>query len=306
MVSQNSSSYNNVYRFSGKELDEETGLSYFGARYYNPKWSIWLSVDPLAEKFPDRSPYNYTMNNPINLIDPDGRAPEPPKNGIPQFIYNTGVYFWRADKKAYEQYKYTDSSREHYSFSGYYSVNSNSKAVGKSVSIDNNAPATIIDPANTYNGLGYAEYFDEALSGASAHAKGLKHGGGYLALSLAESGNGLYWKPNARGLNNLKGTSVNVSKGFNGGGFLVGDALEAPEIYYGYQTSTHEGNNQTAGAVGSVGGGWLGGAGAGAVLGLAGIGTGPFVIITVAAGAAIGGYYGEEKVEQIYDSIFKE
>lgn len=75
MVAQNTSSYTNVYRFSGKELDEETGLSYFGARYYNPKFSVWLSVDPLAEKMPSWSPYNYTMNNPINLIDPDGRAP---------------------------------------------------------------------------------------------------------------------------------------------------------------------------------------------------------------------------------------
>lgn len=37
---------------------------------------VWLSVDPLAEEFPDVSPYCYTLNNPINLIDPDGRAPE--------------------------------------------------------------------------------------------------------------------------------------------------------------------------------------------------------------------------------------
>ncbi|QTY28293.1 hypothetical protein IGB25_03390 [Flavobacterium sp. CS20] len=45
-------------------------------RYYNPKTSLWLSVDPLAEKFPGWSPYNFVMNNPINFIDPDGRAPE--------------------------------------------------------------------------------------------------------------------------------------------------------------------------------------------------------------------------------------
>ena len=88
MVSQNNSSYNNVYRFSGKELDQETGLSYFGARYYDPKYSFWLSVDPLAEKFPNASPYNYCLGNPVNMIDPDGRAATPPdeyligKNGI--------------------------------------------------------------------------------------------------------------------------------------------------------------------------------------------------------------------------------
>ena len=73
MVAQNNSSYNNVYRFSAKELDEDTGLSYFGARYYDPKFSIWLSVDPLAEDYPNIGGYTYCANNPINIIDPDGR-----------------------------------------------------------------------------------------------------------------------------------------------------------------------------------------------------------------------------------------
>ncbi|WOI21615.1 RHS repeat-associated core domain-containing protein [Nonlabens ulvanivorans] len=41
--------------------------------YYNPKFSIWLSVDPLAEKYYDVSAYTYTLNNPINYVDPDGR-----------------------------------------------------------------------------------------------------------------------------------------------------------------------------------------------------------------------------------------
>ncbi len=124
-------------------------MSYYGARYYEPKTSVWISVDPLAEEFSGWSPYNYCLNNPVRFIDPDGRGPEPPKNGIPQFIDNTGVYFWRADKNAYEQYKYTDSSREHYSFSGYYTVNSNSKAVGKSVSIDPNASNFKYEPVET-------------------------------------------------------------------------------------------------------------------------------------------------------------
>lgn len=77
MIEQHSDSgdYTNRYKFNGKELDEETGFYYYGARYYNPKFSIWLSVDPLAEKFPNMSPYVYCNDNPINMIDPDGRAP---------------------------------------------------------------------------------------------------------------------------------------------------------------------------------------------------------------------------------------
>jgi hypothetical protein len=51
-------------------------LYYYGARYYDSKISLWLSVDPLAEKYPDVSPYAYAFNNPVNLIDPTGMEPE--------------------------------------------------------------------------------------------------------------------------------------------------------------------------------------------------------------------------------------
>jgi RHS repeat-associated protein len=69
--------YRTPFKFNGKELDEETGLYYYGARFYDPKISIWLSVDPLAEAFPNWNPYNYCMQNPINMIDPDGRSASP-------------------------------------------------------------------------------------------------------------------------------------------------------------------------------------------------------------------------------------
>jgi len=56
---------------SGK--NKKNACSYLGSRHYNPRESIWLSVDPLAEKYPAMSPYAYCFNNPINLMDPDGR-----------------------------------------------------------------------------------------------------------------------------------------------------------------------------------------------------------------------------------------
>ena len=52
--------------------DEETGFSYFGARHYNPSFSIWLSVDPMSDKYPGVSPYAYCANNPVRLVDPNG------------------------------------------------------------------------------------------------------------------------------------------------------------------------------------------------------------------------------------------
>ncbi|MGS4345192.1 RHS repeat-associated core domain-containing protein [Myroides odoratus] len=54
-------------------MDSQIGYYYYGARYYDPGTSIFLSVDPLAEKYPNFNPYVYTFNDPINHIDPDGR-----------------------------------------------------------------------------------------------------------------------------------------------------------------------------------------------------------------------------------------
>ena len=60
------------YTFSAKEKDSETSLSYFGARYYTSDLSVWLSVDPMAAKYPSLSPYVYCANNPVKLVDPNG------------------------------------------------------------------------------------------------------------------------------------------------------------------------------------------------------------------------------------------
>ncbi|MBU0561094.1 MAG: RHS repeat-associated core domain-containing protein, partial [Bacteroidetes bacterium] len=71
--SYNLSSTDEKYKFTEKERDNESGYDYFGARYYNSELGRWMSVDPLADKYPGWSPYNYTLGNPINATDPDGR-----------------------------------------------------------------------------------------------------------------------------------------------------------------------------------------------------------------------------------------
>lgn len=63
------------YKYNAKELDRMHGLNLFdyGARHYDGTGEKWWSVDPLAEKYPNISPYSYCLNNSVNMIDPDGR-----------------------------------------------------------------------------------------------------------------------------------------------------------------------------------------------------------------------------------------
>ena len=72
-VEERNGTWNSPYLFNYKELDEETGLYYYGARYLNPTNGMWLSTDPLFEKYVGMSPYNYCAGNPVKLVDPDGR-----------------------------------------------------------------------------------------------------------------------------------------------------------------------------------------------------------------------------------------
>ncbi|WP_461248392.1 RHS repeat-associated core domain-containing protein, partial [Treponema sp. R6D11] len=82
------------YRFTGKELDEETGYYYYGARYLDPRTSRWISTDPAMgdyipeagnenNKLPNGGVYNtinlhtfhYSNNNPLKYTDPNGDIP---------------------------------------------------------------------------------------------------------------------------------------------------------------------------------------------------------------------------------------
>jgi RHS repeat-associated protein len=90
------------YEFTGKERDEETGLDYFGARYYAANLGRWASPDPLVVHGPSpENPYSYVSGNPLARVDPDGLedvqiTPVAAPSGQQSFTaeYHAGISTW--------------------------------------------------------------------------------------------------------------------------------------------------------------------------------------------------------------------
>ena len=63
------------YKYNGKELDNKKGLNWYdyGARHYDAALRRFMTIDPMVEKYYNVAPYAYVGNNPIKLIDPDGK-----------------------------------------------------------------------------------------------------------------------------------------------------------------------------------------------------------------------------------------
>ena len=84
-IEERNNTWNTPYLFNAKEYDEETGMYYYGARYYEPRISLWMSTDPMQAKYPHISTYCYASNNPIKYIDIDG---------CDWFVNDQNFYVW--------------------------------------------------------------------------------------------------------------------------------------------------------------------------------------------------------------------
>ena len=71
-IEERNNTWNTPYLFNAKELDEETGMYYYGARYYDPRLRLWMSCDRLSEKYPQLSSYNFCAENPMRFEDLKG------------------------------------------------------------------------------------------------------------------------------------------------------------------------------------------------------------------------------------------
>lgn len=118
MPKRNTAGANTLEKYTGNELDDEAGLNVFyaGTRYLDPALRQWLSVDPKADDFPTWSSYNYTFDNPVNLFDPDGQAPQCPSCGTNTGIQSvmglmTHLQAFFGDKQAQQALKYSYKTR---------------------------------------------------------------------------------------------------------------------------------------------------------------------------------------------------
>ena len=107
-------------RFTGKERDAESGLDYFGARYYHSVAGRFLSVDPVLDSADPINPqswnrYAYTFNNPLKYVDPDGLCPVPADTNntvcIALFIEASEVQGYKGDDREFSSNSDASQSR---------------------------------------------------------------------------------------------------------------------------------------------------------------------------------------------------
>ena len=96
LVDEHTTTYENPFKFSGKELDDITGLYDHGARNRNPITAVWYGIDELFEKYPENGPYGYCGGNPVRYFDPDGR----------DVYYNRKGEYLGSDEDGYKGYIY--------------------------------------------------------------------------------------------------------------------------------------------------------------------------------------------------------
>ncbi|MCW4072954.1 RHS repeat domain-containing protein [Segatella copri] len=151
-VEERNNIWNTPYLFNAKEFDEETGLYYYGARYYEPRVSLWISTDPMQEKTSNITTYAYCINNPVAYIDHDGKFSKKWMANISRTWYN----LWHKQKAGpIIENKDATTSKFKYTYNTY-SVNNGEFAITSHYKFDTTASQRVQDIGDGISLAGYA------------------------------------------------------------------------------------------------------------------------------------------------------
>jgi RHS repeat-associated protein len=328
------------YLYNGKELQHnEFGdgngleLEDYGARLYDPQIGRWHVPDPLVVIAPNKTPYNFVSNNPLNRVDPRGLT-DYQVNGKTRTI-NDGHndvsmkvserQFNRLQNKfdkggsGYERMMNGLSIKNGYTTSSAYADSWASSGVGISVTNhqaggDSYGQWSIQNNHQTYGIVEHVARVADAGLGSVTDQ--------FANINLGSNGV-TYFRQNSgaifRGNQYVRVTSAasrysGLVKGAKIGGIAAGVLLGGYEVYQGYQQDGgHYGYNaqvQTAGAVGGLVGGLAGakvGSATGAAVGawFGGVGAVPGAIIGGLIGGGIGAWGGDYYGEQAAKAVIK-
>jgi len=226
-VEERNNTWNTPYKFNAKELDEETGLYYYGARYYDPRSSVWISVDPMAEITMES--YSYCGNNPANFIDKYGLYKD--RNKAIDLAVNHGGSADNAlhDNKTDDWFVSMNPDGK--------TVYTSGGTVKREYGPEGRSSETLFNPLTTT--LIYAANLSSTVTSTMLYSKELNiwkalNGKTYHGLT----GHG----PN--GATGSRGTALSKSKALNRfGNILTGVSIAMTSAEYKYQLSLHPGPN---------------------------------------------------------------
>ena len=158
---------NNNYKYTGKELDLETGLYYYGARYYNPEIGRFVQADTLKGEVSNPQSLNryaYTMNNPMKFVDPTGNALDVELLGGARGEFSLSVSLSASPQ-------FTTGKAQGYSFGGkIYNKKKGHLAINfKTIASGSNFVASTIHPLQTSKTLEFGKTLGKGISAVLSH-----------------------------------------------------------------------------------------------------------------------------------------
>lgn len=186
------------YKFTAKELDDETGLYYYGARYLDPRTSRWISADPAGFDLinPKRKGFNitetnnwysYTGNNPIMFIDPNGMESADAADSWYKAIDSAPDFSWPVENGRVTS---APGSREQIEYKSKSGKPKFTKPTHSGIDIAPETPGG----NETFNYIGSGEISDTGYDSVRGNFDSVDHGDGWTSSYFHEDMSSLYGK----------------------------------------------------------------------------------------------------------------